>query len=101
MGKSFEIVVRHNTTAKRFEADIEGDLALLDYEIEKHSMVLTHTFVPPPLRGRGIAEALVRAALDYARLEKHSIVPACSYVARFVARHPVYADLLHGNRTAN
>ena len=94
MNQSSEIVVRHNAVGKRFEATVAGELAFLEYEMERRSMVITHTFVPPPLRGLGIAEALVRAALDFARLEKHSITPACSYVARFVARHREYLDLL-------
>jgi len=31
---------------------------------------------------------LVRAALDFARTERLRVIPACSYVAAFVERHP-------------
>ena len=88
------VVVRHNVAEMRFEATVEGSLAVVEYAREKNSLVLTHTFVPVHLRGRGIAEQLVRAALDYARAQKLTIIPACSYVAQFVARHPEHGDLV-------
>jgi predicted GNAT family acetyltransferase len=55
---------------------------------------MTHTFVPGELRGRGLAEQLVRAALEHARAEKLRVVPACSYVAKYIERHPEYRALL-------
>lgn len=59
-------------------------------------MVFTHTLVPPELRGRGVAEKLVRAALAEARARGCRVVPQCSYVARFIERHAEYQDLLAG-----
>lgn len=57
-------------------------------------LVFDHTFVPPALRGRGIAEKLVEAGVAYARAEQATIVPACSYVRALFDRHPErYADV--------
>lgn len=89
-----EILVIHNEAEHRFEARLLGELAVCDYERESNRLVFTHTFVPPGLRGRGIAETLVRAALDYARAQKLQIVPACSYVAAFVERHREFQALI-------
>lgn len=89
-----DFTVRHNVTALRFEVDVDGGLSVADYELRDGAMVMTHTFTPPELRGRGIAEKLVRAALDHARAEKLRVVPACSYVAAFVERHPEYRALI-------
>ena len=44
--------------------------------------------------GRGVAGDLVKAALDYARAQGLRVVPACSYSAAYVQRHPEYADLV-------
>jgi predicted GNAT family acetyltransferase len=63
-------------------------LAVAEYVRGVDELVLTRTFVPPALRGRGLAETLVRAALDFARAERLRVIPACSYVAAFVDRHP-------------
>jgi hypothetical protein len=73
---------------------IDGLLAHADYVREGDQMVCTHTFVPPELRGRGLAEHLVRAALAEARQRGWRVVPACSYVATFMERHREFADLL-------
>jgi predicted GNAT family acetyltransferase len=88
------ILVRHNAAAHRFEAEVEGLLAVADYQIRGEEMIFTHTFVPPELRGRGLAEKLVRAALEHARLERLRVVPACSYVGVFIERHAEYKPLL-------
>ena len=86
--------VRHDVAARRFEIVVEGHRSVLDYVVEGERVVFTHTFVPPELRGRGLAEKLVRPALAWARTEKRSVVPACSYVAAFIERHDEFKDLL-------
>jgi len=87
-------VVRHNPAASRFEADVEGHLAVAEYSLEAGRMIFTHTLVPVELRGRGLAEKLVRAGLAEARTQGRRVVPACSYVAAFIERHAEFQDLL-------
>ncbi len=88
------IAVRNNETNCRYETTVDGKLCIADYVIEKGTVIFTHTFVPPELRGRGIAANLVRAALADARAKNLKVVPACSFVAKFIARHPEYRDLV-------
>jgi len=88
------VPVWHNVAAHRFEAVVNGYLSLCEYEIVDHRMIFMHTLVPPELRGRGIAEKLVRAALADARAAGRKVVPACSYVAKFIERHQEYQDLV-------
>ena len=93
-GMSAPVAVTHNAAAHRYEAVVDGHLSICEYESEGSRLVFTHTVVPPELRGRGIAEALVRAALADARAAGRKVVPACSYVARFMERHREFGDLL-------
>ena len=95
-GKSSPIEVQHNPAESRFEAVVDGHLSVAEYQRQEGTMVFTHTYVPGELRGRGIAEKLVRAALQFARDEKLKVVPACSYVAAFIDRHQEYQPLLAG-----
>lgn len=88
------MTVRHNPSASRFEAEIEGHLAVADYVLAGDRMIFTHTFVPPELRGRGVAAALVRPALDEARRAGRRVVPQCFYVAKFIERHAEFRDLV-------
>lgn len=86
--------VRHNAALSRYEIEAEGARCVAEYVIRSGQMVFTHTFVPPVLRGRGLAEKLVRAALADARAKGLRVVPACSYVSQFIERHAEYRDLL-------
>jgi predicted GNAT family acetyltransferase len=56
--------------------------------------VLDHTFVPPVLNGQGLAAILTEAALSLAQKDQVRIVPQCSYVARWIERHPAWQDLV-------
>ena len=86
--------VRHNIAANRFEVETDGHVSLVDYRRAGKEITFTHTFVPPELRGRGLAEQLVQAALNYARTEQLQVIPACSYVARYIQRHAEYQSLV-------
>lgn len=85
--------VIHNTAESRFEMTVDGHLSVAEYHLRDGRMVFTHTFVPPELRGRGIAELLVLAGFRHAREHGYRIVPQCSYVAVLLARRPEFQDL--------
>jgi predicted GNAT family acetyltransferase len=69
----------------------------LDYRTTDGTRAFTHTGVRPHLRDRGLAAQLVRRGLDDARADGVAVLPLCSYVARFVADHPEYRDLVDGS----
>ena len=56
--------------------------------------IANHTFVPPELRGRGIAQQLVEALVADARSLGFKVIPQCSYVEALFRRHPEWSDLL-------
>jgi uncharacterized protein len=85
--------IRHNPAAQRFETTVDGHLSVAEYKEASGRILFTHTFVPPELRGRGIAEQLVRTALEWARHRGLPIEPQCAYVARYVERHPEFSTL--------
>lgn len=86
--------IRHETDRQRFSTSEEGIEAELVYRLREGALVIDHTGVPPAIGGRGVAGRLVKAALDYARAEGLRVVPACSYSAAYVQRHPEYDDLV-------
>lgn len=86
--------IRHDRAAHRFEVRVDNVDCELDYVLHDRVMTITHTGVPPAAGGKGIAAALVQAAFDAARAEGWKVVPACSYAAAWMGRHPEQADLL-------
>ncbi|AWI09885.1 GNAT family N-acetyltransferase [Ereboglobus luteus] len=83
--------VRHNAAKSRYELTPPnaGEPSVLEYVLEPQTnrMIFTHTFVPPEMRGKGVAEKLVHAALADARAQGRRVDPQCSYVAKFIELH--------------
>jgi predicted GNAT family acetyltransferase len=88
MNTSSALNVVHRPEASRFEVALAGGLALCAYRLQPGEVSFTHTEVPQALEGRGIAAALVAAALAWARAEGLRVRPLCSYVAAYIKRHP-------------
>jgi uncharacterized protein len=87
--------LRDDLKRSRFEMDVEGGVAFLDYRREGKVLHLIYPEVPPSMRGRGVGDRLIRAVLDRARAEDARVIPICPYVKLFLRRHPEYQDLLH------
>jgi len=89
-------VVTHDVAKRRFEAVVDGEHCTLDYDLAGTTMTITHTRVPEPVEGRGIAAALMEAALTHARASGWRVVPRCSYAIAYLAKHPGWADIVLG-----
>jgi uncharacterized protein len=87
------IPVDHDAAAHRFSAQLNGERAVLDYTLAAGVMTITHTGVPKPIEGRGIAGELMRQALSAARSNGWRVVAACSYAAAYLEKHPEEAPL--------
>lgn len=86
--------LRHDPQRHRFVAVLPGGEAVLEYTEHGRTLDYRHTYTPPPLRGQGIAKALVLFALDYARSNGLRVIPTCPYVARVIRDNPIYSDLV-------
>lgn len=93
MGATPLKIVHHPSTG-RFETIVDGLRCEADYRLDGKTMHMTHTGVPRALEGRGIAAALVVAALNWAREQGLRVNPVCSYVQVYIRRHPEWQDLL-------
>ncbi|MBK9116787.1 MAG: N-acetyltransferase [Betaproteobacteria bacterium] len=78
----------HDLAQGRFEARVDGGLAHVDYRRVGDTLHMMHTEVPPAAEGRGVAAALVQAALDHAADNGLKVMPLCSYVRAYMRRHP-------------
>ena len=87
-----DIAVINNEPEQRYEALIDGDLALAAYQLQGGTIIFTHTEVPERMEGRGVGSALAKAALDDARNRKLTIVPLCPFISSYIQRHPEYLD---------
>ena len=83
--------IRHNEPASRYELWLDDELAsVADYRSVGDRMVFHHTETAVRFRGRGLAAQLVERALQGARAAGRTVVPVCSFVARFIDERPEY-----------
>ncbi len=82
------LTIEHLPQQGRFQTTVNGLLCVCDYRLAGSVMHMLHTEVAPELEGRGIAAALVAAALAHAQAHGLKINPLCSYVRGYLQRHP-------------
>jgi predicted GNAT family acetyltransferase len=83
-----------NPEKNRFEAEVDGVLAIAEYQVSGDTITFTHTEVPSHHRGKGIGEELAGQALDMVRERNLKVVPRCKFIAAFIEKHPEYRDML-------
>ena len=81
-----------NTKLCRFELEVDGELAIVEYRIADGAIYFTHTETPHQLQGRGIASRVASAALTSAKQRGLRIVPRCSYMVDYLKKHPEFRD---------
>ena len=81
--------VRHEPDRSRFVVELpEGEAELVYGAFADDVIDLQHTEVPRARRGKGVGDALVRAALAYARSRGARVMATCPYVQQWLRRHP-------------
>ena len=79
--------VQHQPDRDRFVVDSDQSESVLEYRLlPDNGIDFSRTYVPPELRGRGIAEKLVRTGIAWARQQGYSMQASCWYVRRFLDR---------------
>lgn len=82
--------ITHRPERKRFETELDGVTAYVEYRLTDGALDIVHTIVPPAIGGRGVAAALVKKAYDYARENRMKPLATCSYAVVWLQRHPEY-----------
>ncbi|MGS0681050.1 GNAT family N-acetyltransferase [Shewanella sp. 125m-7] len=83
----------HLADESRFVINLDGAQAVLAYELFDNSADpsaprcnFNNTYVPPELRGKGLAEKLVRSGLRWAKSQGFEIEASCWYVQKFLSK---------------
>jgi predicted GNAT family acetyltransferase len=87
--------VVHDRAASRFILRRGGhEIGELTYRASDGRAALLHTEVRPDLRGKGLARALVVAAVQWARAERLKLTPLCWYTRVVLERADEFHDVL-------
>ncbi|WP_269714805.1 GNAT family N-acetyltransferase [Caulobacter sp. NIBR2454] len=87
--------IRDHSELKRYELAIDGDVAVVTYNLGASGLMVTETLVPEALEGRGLASRLAKHVIADAKQRGIVILPVCPFFAGYFQKHPEHADVVH------
>ena len=83
-----------NATDHRFEMNVDGNIAFIEYKQSPGKVTLLHTEASPQLEGKGAATAVIEKTLDYLEKNNFKLIPLCPLVVAYIKRHPEWKRLV-------
>lgn len=83
-----------NENLHRFELNVDGNFAFIEYEESSGTIALIHTEVEPLLEGKGAATAVIEKTLEYIKGHNLKLIPLCPVVVAYLKRHPEWKHIL-------
>ena len=87
--------IRDNAELHRYELPVDGDIAVVTYNLSPPNLMITETLVPERLEGRGIASRLAKHVIADAKARDLLILPVCRFFAAYFQKHPDLAEAVH------
>ena len=79
----------------RYELSVDGEVVGSSiYRTRPGLIAFVHTEVDERLQGRGLADRLIRFALEDARTRGLAVLPFCPFVKAFIERHREFEALV-------
>ena len=95
MAAADRIEVADAPDRERYELSIDGEVAgFTAYRVRPGLIAFVHTEVDERLQGRGLADRLIRFALEDARARSLAVLPFCPFVKAFIERHREFEELV-------
>lgn len=87
--------IHDNAELKRYELPVDGELAIVTYNLSPPNLMITETLVPERLEGQGIASRLAKHVLADAKARDLLILPVCPFFSAYLQKHPEHAEAVH------
>jgi predicted GNAT family acetyltransferase len=84
-----------NAELKRYELPVDGEVAIVTYNLSPPNLMITETLVPQRLEGKGIASRLAKHVLVDAKARDLLILPVCPFFSAYLKKHPEYGGVVH------
>lgn len=89
-----DIPLVKNDERKRFEINIDGHYAFINFGEFGNQIALVHTETDPELAGKGAAIAVVEKTLQFLKEQNKILLPFCPYVLSYIKRHPEWKAIV-------
>jgi uncharacterized protein len=80
---------------ERYEISLDGEVVgFTAYRAQPGLIAFVHTEIDESVQGRGLADTLIRSALEDARKRGLAVLPFCPFVKAFIERHREFEPLV-------
>ncbi len=83
-----------NREEKKFETEIDGYKAFVEYDVKPNILVLKHTEVDKALAGKGVGSEMIEAVLLQIELRGLKVIPECPFVKKYIGKHPEWQSIV-------
>lgn len=83
-----------NKEENRFETEIEGQMAVIEYSVQPGILSLNHTEIPEALSGQGVASEMIEKVLLEIELRGLKVIPVCPFIRKYIDKHPEWKSIL-------
>ncbi|MGV3579084.1 GNAT family N-acetyltransferase [Brevundimonas sp.] len=87
--------IRDNAELKRYELAVDGEVAVVTYNLSPPNLMITETIVPIPLERRGLASRLAKHVIADAGARGLVLLPVCPFFSAYLQKHPEHAGAVH------
>jgi predicted GNAT family acetyltransferase len=95
MAEAERIEVADAPERERYELSIDGEVVGYSaYRARPSLIAFVHTEIDERHQGRGLADRLIRFALEDARARGLAVLPFCPFVKSFIERHREFEALV-------
>ncbi|MGA8746075.1 MAG: GNAT family N-acetyltransferase [Solirubrobacterales bacterium] len=95
MAEAERIEVADVPEIDRYELSVDGEMAgFTAYRLRPGLIAFIHTEVDERFQGRGLADKLIRFALEDARTRELAVLPFCPFVNAFIERNRGFEALV-------
>ena len=70
------------------------DIGYISFDRKNDTVIIISTVVYEKYQGKGMASALIKEILTYAKNNNLKIKPLCSFVVHYIEKHPEYKELV-------
>ncbi|HLT50188.1 MAG TPA: GNAT family N-acetyltransferase [Aequorivita sp.] len=83
-----------NKEMNRFETEIDGYKAIIEYSVKPGVLSLNHTEVPKELSGQGVASEMTEKVLLQIELRGLKVIPVCPFIKKYIDKHPEWKSIV-------
>ena len=95
MASTEQIEIADAPDRDRYEITIDGErVGLTAYRARPGLIAFVHTEIDEAFQGQGLADKLIRFALEDARKRGLAVLPFCPFVNAFIERHREFEALV-------